>query len=124
PGEADVEDVSVYGTGAGFRGHVRPGASLFLDAAWEYSVTRKWVLALDVVYRHDGSTRVTGYDTLSSPPSRIQIESGPSQAFGVAPAIEYNWKRNLGVLLGTRVILAGRNTAVTITPAVAINFVH
>jgi hypothetical protein len=33
-----------------------------------------------------------------------------------------NRKRNLGVLLGARVIFAGRNTAPTITPAV--NFVH
>lgn len=120
----NVEDVSVYGTTTGFRGHARPGGSIFVDAAWEYSLTRRWVLALDATYRHQGNTPVTGYDILGSSPARIQLNSGPSDAFGLAPAIEYNWKRNLGVLIGARVIAAGRNTAATVTPAVAINFVH
>jgi hypothetical protein len=44
--------------------------------------------------------------------------------FGFAPAIEYSWKPNLGVLLGARVIPASHNIHATITPAVAINFVH
>jgi hypothetical protein len=123
-GGAKVQDVSVYGTEAGFRGRARPGRSLFLNAAGEYSLTRKWVLALDVTYRHDGNTRVAGYDTSGPTPSAVRLDSGSSAAFGLAPAIEYNWKANLGVLVGARVILAGRNTAFTITPAVAVNFVH
>jgi hypothetical protein len=123
-GSAKVQDVSVYGTAAGFRGHARPGRSFFLNAAGEYSLTRKWVLALDVTYRHDGNTRAAGYDTSGSTPSAVRLDSGSSDAFGLAPAIEYNWKANLGVLVGARVILAGRNTAFTITPAVAVNFVR
>jgi hypothetical protein len=124
----NVEDVSVYGTGAGFRGHAKPGNSLFVDAAWEYSLTRSWVLALDATYRHGGNTRVTGYNILD--PNSVQnplssrLDSGSSEAFGFAPAIEYSWKPNLGVLLGARVIALGRNTATTVTPALAINFVH
>ena len=124
----NVEDVSVYGTEAGFRGNAKPGSSFLADASWEYSLTRSWVLALDVTYVHNGHTRVTGYNILDptnvqNPPS-IRLDSGSSEAFGFAPAIEYNWKPNLGVLLGTRVIALGRNTPTTITPAVAINFVH
>ena len=123
----NVEGVSVYGTGQGFRGRANPGSSFFADAAWEYSLTRRWVLALDVTYGQDGNTRVTGYDTLDpnsvqNPPS-IQLNSGSSAAFGFAPAVEYSWTANLGVLLGARVIAAGPNTSATITPAVAINFV-
>jgi hypothetical protein len=71
---------------------------------------------------------VTGYNILDpnsvrNPPS-ILLDSGSREAFGLAPAIEYSWKPNLGVFLGTRVIPAADNTHVTITPAVAINFVH
>jgi hypothetical protein len=124
----NVRDVSVYGTEAGFRGHAKPGSPFFADAAWEYSLTRSWVLALDATYRHAGNTRVAGYNVLDpssvpNPPS-IRLNSGSSDAFGFAPAIEYNWKPTLGVLLGTRVIPASHNTHRTITPAVAINFVH
>jgi hypothetical protein len=123
-----VRDVSVYGTEAGFRGHAEPGASVILDASWEYSVARRWVLASDVTYRHNGNIRVIGSNVLNidniQKAAQIQTDSGSDDAFGFAPAIEYSWKPNLGLLLGTRVILPGHRTGTSITPAVAINFVH
>jgi|HubBroStandDraft_6_1064221.scaffolds.fasta_scaffold13233_3 hypothetical protein len=120
---ANLEGVSVYGTSQGFQGHAKPGASTFLDGAWEYSLTRNWVLALDATYRHTNNTRITGQDPAQSPPN-VQLNSGSSDAVGFAPALEYNWKPTIGVLLGTRIIALGHNTPTTITPAVAINYVH
>ena len=125
---AHVEDASVYGTEAGFRGHAKPGGSFLVDASWEYSLTRRWVMALDAAYRHNGNTTVTGYDILGANgarnPASIRMDSGSSEVFALAPAIEYSWKPNLGVLIGTRVIPAAHNTHATVTPAVAINFVR
>ena len=123
-----IEDVSVYGTAFGFRGRAEPGSSLFVDLAGEYSVTQRWVLGIDLTYRHSANTRVTGYDVLDpestpNPPS-IVFNSGSSDGFGFAPAIEYNWTPRFGVLLGTRVILAGHNSSSSITPAVAINMFY
>jgi hypothetical protein len=57
-------------------------------------------------------------------PVGVRLISGSSEAFGFAPAIEYSWKHNLGVLLGARAIAIGHHTATTITPALAINYVH
>ncbi len=116
-----VEDVSVYGTGPGFRGRANPGTSFFADAAGEYSLTKRWVLALDVTRGHDGNTRVTGSDAQTP---NVLLNSGSRDAFGFAPAVEYSWKPTLGVLLGARVIVAGHGTAATFTPALAINFVR
>jgi len=123
----DIQDVSVYGTAAGFRGHAKPGSPFFGNAYWEYSLTRRWVPALDATYRHEGGTHVIGHNILdlnnAQTPSSIRLNSGSSESFGLAPAIEYNWTANLGMLLGVRVI-AGRNTTSTVTPVLAINFVH
>ena len=123
-----VEDVSVYGTGEAFRGYAKPGSSFFLDLAGEYSLTRRWVLALDATYRHSGNTSVSGSYILHHPiveaPLGARLDSGTSDAFGLAPAIEYNFSSSLGVVLGTNLIPAERNTAATITPMMAINFVH
>jgi hypothetical protein len=125
---AHVEDVSVYGTAQGFRGSAKPGNSLFADAAWEYSLTRRWVLALDVTYSRSANTRVAGHnirDLKSIPgPKHVLMNSGTSDGFGFAPAIEYNFNSSLGILLGIRFIAFGHNTSPTITPVVAINFVH
>jgi hypothetical protein len=121
----NVEGVSVYGTGAAFRGRASPGGTTFVDASWEYSLTRSWVLALDATYRYQRNTLVSGYDNPDMQIARrIRLNTGFSDAVGFSPAIEYSWKSNVGVLLGTRVIAAGRNTTATITPAIAINMVH
>lgn len=119
----NVEDASVYGTQQGFRGHASPGAALLLDLAGEYSLTRHWVLAMDATYHHQYNTPVTGYN-ISNPADPVSFNSGSSQAFALAPAVEYNFNSRLGVILGTRIFPAGKNTPNTITPAIAVNFVH
>ncbi len=111
--EVGVKGVSVYGTGPTFVGHAWPGNTSYVDAAAEYSMTRSWVLALDVTYSHAGSTRLTG-----------GFESGTSDGFGFAPAVEYNWTSSVGLLLGTRILPAGHNTTASITPAIAVNIVR
>ena len=121
--DVNVEDVSVYGTTQGFRGHASPGPALFINAAWEYSIARHWVLALDAVYRHQYNTPLSGYN-LSDPTQPISLNSGSSQVFGFAPAFEYNFSSKVGVILGTRIFPAGKNTTDSFTPAIALNIVH
>ena len=123
-----LEDVSVYGTGSGFRGRASPGSSFVADSSWEYSVTRNWVLALDVVYEHDANTRVVGsYPTLqgdNSPALTFRGNSGSSESLGFAPAVEYNWTSNVGVIFGAKLVTTGRNTDAVVIPVVAINVVY
>ncbi len=114
-----VADQSVYGTPVGFRGHATPGDAATIDASAEYSITREWVVALDVVYQHNDSTHLHG----SQPSGEFSADSGSSYSLGFAPAIEYNWSARAGVLLGVRIIQIGRNTSASITPAVAVNLV-
>jgi hypothetical protein len=121
-----LEDASAYGTPEGFRGRVYPGDAATIDLAGEYSLTRSWVLALDVIYQHQDSTRVAGVQ----PPSAggdllVPFESvtGAGESYGFAPAVEYSWSAKAGVIAGVRIIPLGRNVNTTITPAVAINLV-
>jgi len=129
---ASVRDESVYGTANGFRGRAYPGDSFTADAAAEYSLTRNWVLALDVVYQHNDSTRVSGTlpgAALEPPgapaPARVSFhsDSGASYSIAFAPAIEYNWNSRIGALLGVRIIQIGRNTTASVTPVTALNMV-
>jgi len=125
PSNVNLHDVSVYGTQTGFRGHAEPGRVLSINPAWEYSLTRSWVLAFDAAYRHQGNTRVLGFNVFDpSGSTGTHPDSGPSRTFGLAPAVEYSWKPNLGVIFGVRIIPVGRNSDATISPAVAINYVH
>ena len=120
-GDVDVADVSVYGTSAGFRGTAQPGDVLTVNSAWEYSITREWVFALDLMYQHDANTRLTG---TTRDADRVDESFGSAWRFGVAPAIEYNFTGRIGIIAGARWFAAGRNTSASITPVVAINMVY
>jgi hypothetical protein len=122
-----VEDVSVYGTPQGFRGHAHPGRVFVVDSAWEYSVTRNWVLALDIAYEHDTHTTLNGF--IHPPagsramPINVQRDFGSSEVFTLAPAVEYNFNSRIGVIVGSLVTVAGRNASATVVPVAALNMV-
>jgi hypothetical protein len=116
----DVADTSVYGTPEGFRGHADPGDTFSVYSAWEYSLTRNWVLALDAFYQHDSNTRIRGA-TQGVP---FSADSGPAWRFGLAPAIEYNFNSRIGVIVGARWFAAGSNTGASVTPVAAINMFY
>jgi hypothetical protein len=114
-GNARVHGSSVYGTSEDFHGIARPGDASFINAAWEYSLTQRWVLALDLSYRWTQSTRIRG--------DGVRTSSPRSETLGIAPAIEYNWSSHAGVLLGVRVF-TGHRSPTTVTPAIALNYAH
>jgi hypothetical protein len=124
---AGVQDASVYGTPVGFRGRVYPGDAATVDLAAEYSLTRSWVLAMDVVYQHADSIQLAGTQP-QLPGTGVLVSyeqgSGSSASLGFAPAVEYSWSSRAGVIVGLRIIPTGRNVTTSITPAIAINLVY
>lgn len=120
---ASLKDQSAYGTATGFRGRAYPGDSFTADAAAEYSMTRNWVLATDLVWVHNSSTRLTGTEPGAGGSSAVDTQSGSSEYLAVAPAVEYNFSPRVGVIVGARVFVAGRNIGSSVTTAAAINMV-
>jgi hypothetical protein len=118
---ASLRDQSVYGTPLGFRGRAWPGDSFTADAAAEYSLTRNWVLASDLVWVHNASTRLAGSEPAPGGAAFLDTQSGSSEYLAVAPAVEYNFSSRVGVIFGARIFVAGRNTGSSVTTAAAIN---
>ena len=118
PYGAHVSDRSVYGTAAGFRGHVRPGSTTTMLGAVEYSITREWVVAFDVIRTSTAATRLEG--GYGSGPT-VKQTFPKSWSVGFAPAVEYNWDDRTGVLLGVWVSPKGRNSQSSLVPAIAIS---
>jgi hypothetical protein len=116
-----VEDASVYGTLQGFRGRAFPGNSFTFDSAWEYSVTRNWVAALDIVYSDSGPTTLVGHYAPTNP--GVESRSESSNSISLAPAIEYNWTSTVGIIVGAKLVVAGRNTGAAVIPVAAVNLV-
>jgi hypothetical protein len=117
PLRTHVTGRSVYGTGAGFRGHARPGSKTSVILGAEYSVTKEWVVAFDVERDQWGRTKVSGRNADGS---LVEQSSRRSWDVGFAPAVEYNWSERAGAIFGVWIVPKGHNTAASVTPAVAI----
>ncbi len=111
PSNVHVKGFNAYGGGIGTRGHVSVGNSFLFDFSTELSLTQNWVFANDIVYTYQDSTSFSGQPGLL-PNGTIATNGGPSNdQLSLAPAIEYNWNSNLGVLLGTQFSVYGRNSS-------------
>ena len=118
PQRTDVVGRSVYGTAAGFRGHAKPGSRTTLIGAVEYSLTREWVLAFDVIRESTSKTKVRGSDE----DGLLVTQTIPSsRSFGLAPAIEYNSSDRFGILFGVWISPKGHNAPASVTPAIALS---
>ena len=117
PLRTKVAGRSVYGTDNGFRGHARPGAKTSLILGAEYSVSKEWVLALDIERDQWGKTKVKGRNASGAP---IDQTSPRSWSVGFAPAVEYNWSDRAGAIVGVWIVPKGHNTRSSVTPAIAI----
>jgi len=111
-----VRDLSVYGTVNGFRGRAIPGDEYAANLAGEYSLTQRWVLAMDLVWQRQANTQILGA-------AGGRQNTGESRVGYVVPALEYNVSARMGVIAGARVAVMGRNSSASVTPVAAINCV-
>ena len=120
-----VTGASVYATPDGFSGYATPGNSFNADAAIEYSLNKRWVLALDVVYHQTENTSVLGSSSLSASNALLNYNGtiGESRGFSYAPALEFNFSAAIGVLIGVRLTPASKNVLATYAPVAAINWI-
>jgi hypothetical protein len=117
---APVSGASVYGTGEDFSGHARVGATAVADLAFEYSLTRNWVAAMDFWLEQDDNIHLSGRAGAGA----VESDLGRSRVLYLAPALEYNFSPTMGVIAGARVFAWGENMTATLTPVVAFNYVH
>ena len=122
--DASVSGVSVYGTPSGFDGQIDTGDSYAVNLAFEYSLTRHWVPAIDIIYGHSDGASIRGVQAANGLATPIRSTSGSSESISVAPALEYNWNGHYGVIVGANVVAAGRNTAATVAPQAALNIYY
>lgn len=104
-----VRGFNTYGGGFGTHAKVHPGNNFSADMGIEISLTQRWVLATDLVYTATNRTSYSGYaGTVGNAPA--SIGGGFNDNLSLAPAIEYNWNENLGVLGGCWFSVYGRNS--------------
>ncbi len=120
---AGVRGQSAYGTPAGFDGQVRRGAALTSLLAAEYSLSRTWVLAGELMHERESAGSVHGTRPGNAGREAFHRRDPASWRFSVVPAVQYHWSDNVALVAGAQVSLAGRNSSRVVAPQVALNMV-
>lgn len=123
PSSVKVSGFNTYGGGYGTSGRVQPGTTLLAILGLEYTLNQHWALALDLQNLYSTKTFFSGSAGTTTDGGAIAATTGHPTAnvFSVAPAIEYNYNANVGVIAGAWVGIAGRNTPQFASAVVAVN---
>jgi hypothetical protein len=106
---AHLKGLNFYGGGFGTRGKIYPGALSSIFLSFEYTLTQNWVLALDNVYLHNNKDRFKGNPGITATGAPATTGRPSSEQLSFAPAIEYNFNPNLGLITGIWFTASGRN---------------
>jgi len=113
PSDVSVKGFNAYGGGYDTNGKVHPGQTFSADFGYEFSITQTWALALDIVYNYSFKTTFDGYlgRVAIDQDSALASVGGPyNDQLSLAPAVEYNWNENLGLIVGAWFTVWGRNS--------------
>lgn len=135
PAPVHVKGLNAYGGGFRTNGTVYPGQNFQADWAFEVSLSRNWAFAFDVLATWQSKTKFSGNPGFSlsggkpeTAPQNLIVGSTASEnnksyiQYSLAPAVEYNFNENLGIIAGTWFTVAGKNVGEFYSAVVAINY--
>lgn len=95
-----VHGFNAYGGGFGTNGMALVGSRFQGIASFEFTLNKNWALALDTVYVYKDATQFYGMSGISFAGTFARVGDTFSEQLQLAPAIEYNFSRNLGLIAG------------------------
>ena len=110
-----VHGLNSYGGDKTTKGRVFPGTSFPLLFGFEYNMTQNWVLALDIINQTSLKTRFKGSTT-------FPVGWRWQYNLSFAPAIEYNYSQNVGLIAGVWFAPVGRVSQKFINYVMALNW--
>ncbi len=116
-----VQGISVYGGSLDTSGTIYPGNVFWTDFGMEYTLTRNWVFAMDIFYSHTNKVRFAGNPGFIALGVPATMKKPSTDSISLAPAIEYNWNINVGLIAGVWFSVKGRNASQFTSGVVALN---
>ena len=106
-----VRGFNAYGGGFGTEGRVDPGSVTTVTVAGEYSLTRHLILALDIGFQTINGTDFSGTMGIGPGGKPAMVGNGYGNLLTMAPAVEYNFNQQIGLIAGPWFSVRGRNTS-------------
>lgn len=104
-------------------GHLSPGNLISIDFALEASLTKNWAIVIETYCSHKTQSALT----YSSSPAQAQpfltsFNTPSINLVSLAPAIEYNFSENFGIIAGNWFSIGGKNRPIFSSPALTVGY--
>ncbi|MDI9819301.1 MULTISPECIES: transporter [unclassified Legionella] len=116
-----INGLSSYGGTPQTSGSIDPGNLLSVDLAGELTLTQNWVAVMEAYYASRSATRFRGFVGNNEQGLPASIGHADIEEITLAPAIEYNFSPNIGIIAGPWFSVRGRETSDFISYVVAFN---
>jgi hypothetical protein len=115
-----VKGYNAYGGSSNTNAKVYNGDIYTFDLAAQYNLNRNWALAIDLFYQHKNRNHYKGFAGTQEGVA-LSLNSPSNENFSIAPAIEYNFSENVGIIGGCWFNVSGRNSSAFTTGVISIN---
>lgn len=118
----NVHGLNSYGGGVNTNGTISSGEENDAYLAFEFTLTQHWVAVIEGYWSQGDATRfnsIFGIGNVGGPDNHI--DRGSYFEEGLAPALEYNFNSNVGLIGGVWFPVKGTNTSHYLTYALALN---
>ncbi|MCE0722882.1 hypothetical protein [Legionella resiliens] len=119
--EITVHNLNVFGGTSGTRGKVKLDNSYSADLAFEYTLTQNWVPVFEVLYVHSPGSHFDGNPGFTPGGTLAGLGGRANEQASLAPAVEYNFNSNIGLIGGVWFSVTGPHAAKFVTGALALN---
>lgn len=96
----DLSGYNSYGGNAMTRGRIRPGNQGIIDLAGELSLTQNWAVVMEGYYYNEQPSRFKGVPGVDEEKRPLVLGYSNINSISLAPAIEYNFSENYGIIAG------------------------
>lgn len=119
--DVKVHGVSTFGGNPSTVGKVRPGNSYSTDLAFEYTLTQHWVPVFEMLYVNSGSSGFSGSPGFTPGGTIDSIGGAGGNQLSLAPAIEYSFNANIGLIAGVWFSVTGPHSSRFVSNVIALN---
>lgn len=116
PFRGRVLNLNAYGGTNGTDGVITPGNTYAADVAFEYQLTQNWVAVME------GNFSYTAKSNFEGTTGGVTVGNPATAQLSFAPAVEYNFNEDWGVIFGCWFTATGRNTYDFASAQLAINY--
>lgn len=116
-----ISGLSSYGGTLATSGRVKPGHEASIDLAGELTLTEHIVAVMEGYATQRGPTTFKGYAGRTASGLPAVISQGSVSDVSLAPAFEYNFNGNVGIIAGVWFSLPGDNSVKFKSTSVALN---